>query len=331
MIRILLALLLLLAGATAADAQESGLAGRLHAIDGGTAEGVQVTGSCGGWSGSLRVDSTGAFSLLPECPAGAQPTLAIEDPEGRYLPSRSQARSRESPGRLDRLLVPRFWTIRSGTHAGTTVPVDLAAATTPACRDCSAFYFREDGDTLRSRSPGIPAWLEHSLPLRVAFDHEEGARVTPRDSAAFMEAAFALEADLGRRWFRPAQLEDIFNVPDGDPFGSLIVSIDPLLSSAGRGNWAGQGGEILAGIVYLQSARHIHDPRSAGIVAHEIMHTLGFGHTCSWRSVMANQSCPGRRASAPTAEDVAHAQLLIRLRTLERKFGIYGTVREAGK
>ena len=118
----------------------------------------------------------------------------------------------------------------------------------------------------------------------------------------------------------------MFDDPAAERFGSIIVSIDPRLATAGRGNWAAQGGEIVAGVIYLQSVDLIRDQRNAGIVAHELMHTLGFGHTCSWRTVVAADRCPTRRADAPTPDDVAHAQLLLRLRTLERHYGIYGTI-----
>jgi hypothetical protein len=114
--------------------------------------------------------------------------------------------------------------------------------------------------------------------------------------------------------------------PPGDRLGSIIVGIDPGLETTGRGNWAAQGGEIVAGMVYLKSSRVIRDPENASVVAHELMHALGFGHTCSWPSVMAKESCPRLWEDAPTSDDVAHAQLLLRLRTLERKYGIYGSI-----
>lgn len=327
MARILLSVMALLAGLVQPTAgQGTGLTGVVHTVDGGTPAGARVLVACAGARDSAVVDSTGHFRIAAPC---AVPLRAVEivDPSGRYLPSIPRIRPRIGGGEPAFLLAPRVWKIASGTHAGQSVPVDFVGATTRACRACAAFYGAED--TVNMRPPGIPVWLEHSLPLRVAFSQEDGVAMTESDSVAFMSAAHALEVDLGRRWFQAAREEEIFGDPAAEDLGSIIVSIDPGMATAGRGNWAAQGGEIVAGVIYLQSTRLIGNPRYAGIVAHELMHTLGFGHTCSWRTVVAAERCPGRQAEAPTPEDVAHAQLLLRLRTLERHYGIHGSVAAA--
>ena len=297
--------------------------GTVHGVDAGSVAGVWVRGACGGAPDSARVGEGGAFRLEGAC-AGGTRSLEVVDPEGRYLPALVRLRPRVGGGEPVALLIPRVWKIATGTHAGEAVSVDLAGATAVPCRGCASFYAAED--TVLMRPPGIPVWLEHSLPLRVAFSQDDGVEVSERDSLAFMQVAEALETDLGRRWFQGAREEEVFDDPAAERFGSIIVSIDPGLETAGRGNWAAQGGEIVAGVIYLQSVALIRDQRNAGIVAHELMHTLGFGHTCSWRTVVAADRCPGRRADSPTPDDVAHAQLLLRLRTLERHYGIYGTI-----
>ncbi|MBW3630967.1 MAG: hypothetical protein KY464_16970 [Gemmatimonadetes bacterium] len=306
--------------------QGMGLRGVVHTVDGGTAAGARVFVACAGARDSAVVDSTGHFQIEVPC-AAAVGLVEIVDPSGRYLPSMPRIRPRVGGGEPAFLLTPRVWKIASGTHAGQAVPVDLVGATTRACRACAAFFSAED--TVNMRPPGIPVWLEHSLPLRVAFSQEDGVTMTESDSVAFMSVAHALEVDLGRRWFQPAREEEVFGDPAAEDLGSIIVAIDPGLTTAGRGNWAAQGGEIVAGVIYLQSTSLISNPRYAGVVAHELMHTLGFGHTCSWRTVVAAERCPGRRSDSPTPEDVAHAQLLLRLRTLERHYGIYGSVAAA--
>ena len=332
MIRTLALALLLALGTTArAPAQEveAGLSlrGRVRAVDGGAVAGAEARARCGPHGASATLDSVGRFWLSLPCPDAAA-SLELVDHGGRYLPARHELSAGGWRGERAFLLVPAVWTIATGSHAGARVPVNLRGATTPACRSgCSAFYTRED--TTAGRPPGIPVWLEHSLPLRLAFSADDGVQIPEADSIAFMRAAEELEADLGRRWFQPARYEQIFEVGPEDRFGSLVVSIDPLLRDAGRGNWAAQGGEIVAGVVYFQSTRVIRDPVYSGIVSHELMHALGFGHTCSWRSVMTNELCTRLHASAPTPADVAHAQLLVRLRTLERQLAIHGTIRAA--
>jgi hypothetical protein len=303
------------------------LTGSVRSVDGGPISDVRVYVSCGELEHFIALDAAGRFQFSIDC-SEAQPQFRIEDPEGRYLPSLPRTRDYARAKEPTFLLIPRVWHINSGTHAGRNVAVDLRGATAPVCRTgCSAYYPAED--TLRMTPSGIPFWLESSLPLRVAYNNEDGIRIDPADSLAFIRVAQSLEQDLGRRWFQPARLTDVFNAPPGDPFGSIIFSIDPQLSTPGRANWVAQRGEIVAGVVYFQSSRYIRHPGYAGIVAHELMHALGFGHTCSWRTVVAAETCPGRRASAPTPEDVAHAQLLLRLRTLERIHGIHGSIAAA--
>lgn len=63
-------------------------------------------------------------------------------------------------------------------------------------------------------------------------------------------------------------------------------------------------------------------PQGAELVIHELMHALGVGHTCAWRSVAADlRRCPGRRSPVPTAEDVAYTQVLYRVRHLQTARG----------
>jgi hypothetical protein len=303
------------------------LTGAVRSVNGGPIADVRVFVSCGALEDSVALDGAGRFELSIDC-SESQPHFRIEDPAGRYFPSLPRARDYARAKEPTFLVIPRVWNIASGTHSGRTVAVDLRGATAPSCRPgCSAFFPAED--TLRMSPAGIPFWLEGSLPLRLAYNNEDGIRIDPADSLAFIRVAEALEQDLGRRWFQPTRLTDVFNAPPGDPFGSVIFSIDPHLSTPARANWVAQRGEIVAGVVYFQSPRYIRDRAYAGIVAHELMHALGFGHTCSWRSVVAGETCPGRRANAPTAEDVAHAQLLLRLRTLERIHGIHGSIAAA--
>src|SRR5688500_13253752 len=175
-------------------AAHGGMSGTVYAVDAAPVAGVCVDGDCGGARDSARVGADGAFRLEGACAAGTR-TLEVVDPEGRYLPTVALLRPRVGGGDPAVLLVPRAWEIASGTHQGEVVGVDLAGATAVPCRGCASFYARED--TVLMRPPGIPVWLEHSLPLRVAFSKDDGVVVSERDSVAFMQVAEALETDLG--------------------------------------------------------------------------------------------------------------------------------------
>jgi hypothetical protein len=67
------------------------------------------------------------------------------------------------------------------------------------------------------------------------------------------------------------------------------------------------------------AVRRPADFRNAQLVAHEMLHALGFGHAMEWRSVMT------RTASASvttlTAQDVAYVQLIHRVRAAQASYG----------
>lgn len=228
------------------------------------------------------------------------------------------------------LLVPRTWRIVTGVHAGSEVEVDLAGATRPVCAGCDAFYGRVRGDENSRLPPGIPSWPPRAFPLDVAFDRENGARITAADSIAFWGIARSLENAFGLRLFRPAELRRVLAEIRDDGPGSLLVTVDPQLPGIGWGSYGGQSGDILAGTVHFRSTFTFRGPGADEVVAHEIFHALGFGHTCAWRSLVADpRRCRTQQTDTPTPQDVAHAQLLWRIRQLEREARISNTVEAA--
>jgi hypothetical protein len=66
------------------------------------------------------------------------------------------------------------------------------------------------------------------------------------------------------------------------------------------------------GTARLHSPR---DPELPSIVAHELMHALGYGHTTARLSAMQTRA-PG--LGSVTVEDAACAQLLMRLHALQQ-------------
>jgi hypothetical protein len=61
------------------------------------------------------------------------------------------------------------------------------------------------------------------------------------------------------------------------------------------------------------------DFRNAALIAHEMLHALGFGHAVEWRSVMTRTSSPS--VTALTAQDVAYVQLIYRIRAAQSIYG----------
>lgn len=314
-----------ISGAAAQEPSATVVSGRVIAAGGGDVRGVRVLAHAGVLADSARADSAGRFALaLPGVLAdslelrveGAAPGTAFHPARLRLAPS-AAAREQEI------VLVPRSWAIRTGRYAGREVEVSLERAFSPPCAGCTGFFraMRAPKDSARTRLQGWPA---ERFPLRVAFDREgTGEAVTAGDSATFWRDAQELEETLGADMFRPARYGDALPRDDGGPDDVILVWFDPDMHGLGGiGTAVSEGDEIGYGDLRLNRRALRQEESSPGLVAHELMHTLGFGHTCAWKSVVADvRRCPWMRAPGATEEDVAYAELAAEIRSLLRGRG----------
>ena len=331
---LLLTTLITIASALPAAAQEGPvLRGRVVTADGVPTAGMRVQAR---WQGpqdtvprrdSATVDSAGRFRMplpdsLPDTLTvivdAADPALRTHHPALARVP-RGQVRDREHGF----ILAPREWIVVAGHYAGRRVAVSPERARQPTCAGCSGFWIRMGG--LRG-GPGFQGWLSTRFPLRVAF--ERGASVplgAAPDSAAFWRAAAGVEAALGMDLFRPVTFaQTLPRTMEDDPDDVVLVRIDRTLTTGGLTTMVGSRGNVQYAGLALQRASAVLERDGLDLVQHELMHVLGLGHTCAWRSVLADVTrCPGRSAPAPTPEDVAYTQLLYRVRELQRS----GTLR----
>lgn len=202
-----------------------------------------------------------------------------------------------------------LWTIRGGSYHGVTIPVDRSIAA------LEGRFWRLTNVRGERRVVG---WNPSRLPAAVAF--RRNARVTSPDSAAFWSILRTLEADIGMRLFKPATLTG-----DDDPDDVIVVDVRPM--SAGPGltlvTWS-TFGSIYDARVFVGSHATLRNER---VVAHEMMHALGFGHTSAWFSLMNPAAAFAGRV---TAEDVAYIQAALASRSVnERGDMLSGLVRAA--
>jgi hypothetical protein len=195
--------------------------------------------------------------------------------------------------------VDSLWTIPAGEYKGRTVRIDPELA----ARRGSSFLrvSRLKGD---KRYVG---WNPSRLPARVAF--RPGRGITAADSLAFWSILNRMELDVGMRLFEPATIE-----AGSDPDDVIIVDTRFMPGDDGRTllSWSTNGG-VYDARVYLRSTSTLHSSR---VVAHEMMHTLGFGHTTAWNSIMSpNPMAP----TSLTAEDVAYTQFALSERGLNER------------
>jgi hypothetical protein len=246
------------------------------------------------------VNVSGAFRFDADLSdAGDSLDLIVDvDADPRpFAPVYKRIASNDSIAYRRPLLIAKNVAIQSGTYAGSTVAVSLDDAFTPICADpssaaCLAFF---------GLWPDQPVlWPEAAFPIPVAFFRRGGSpEITAEDSTVFWQNVAGLEAEFGRDLFRPADIGALGAVTaDGRPERGNAVSIDPAAAPALAGGFAQQG--------RLASARTRASTtvwlRQRYVMNHELVHVLGFGHTCSWESLMCGVS-PGRQSA--TRADVA--------------------------
>lgn len=325
--RLLPALITLLFTTAAPAAAQGTLRGRVVAADGAPVAGLrayvrwQPRGDTLPRTDSAVVDSAGRFRIA--LPAGLPDSLTLvvggaEAARGAHHPALARIARGEADREHGFVLAPREWTIRGGHYAGERVAISPVLARRPACPGCSAFWVRMPG----TRGPsGFQGWPSSRFPLRMAFERaaSEPAGAAP-DSAAFWRAAAGVEGALGRDLFRPVRFaQTLPDFRDENPDDVVLVRVDRALGTEGLTTMVGTRGTIEYAALSLRRASAALAPGGLELVAHELMHVLGLGHTCSWRSVLAETArCPGLRASAPTPEDVAYTQLLYHVRDLQR-------------
>jgi len=269
---------------------------------------------------STDVLPSGHFAALLPAAAGDDAELLVDaaDPSARrYHPSLLRVAAGGAAEERRIVLVPRWWTIPTGSYAGETVDIRVGAALA-SVGDGTRFWRLS-----RSPRPGAPAvvaWPAGRLPVPVAFrPSAAGEPVRAADSAAFWGIVRELERDFGRALFRPAS-----PYRDGPEDVGIGVAVDPSLHSQGLTfvTWNAEG-DVYDGDVAFRSVALLHDPR---VVAHEMLHALGLGHTNAWASVMSNAM---GRVGRATPGDVAYGQLLFAVRRAQQVYDAPHAIGEA--
>lgn len=346
------------AGTEPAGEEEGGTAvvsGRLVALGGASPAGAKVQGRWGVAEAGTEVGADGSFEVRLDRVPAMEGFLGVRPAEASNLRASLIRLPAALPVEgLTVLLLPARWTVRAGVHAGREVevhPADAADASVLPSYWGFTFPYQQEGrvqtvvDSTRW-SGGLTTWPGDAFPLPVALDREGSTSVpAPADSAALWEGLDRLEAVLGRDLFRPARLEELPpREPDlgGAVPGAVLVRVDSTLELRGRASpvstvatwleraevasWSGStvtrlavaSADARAGRIALRSPDAMAD---ATLVMHEAMHVLGAGHGCAWPSLQTY--CESLAEPEPTAEDVAHLEVLEAARAEEKRLDTF--------
>jgi hypothetical protein len=282
-------------------------------MDGRTPAGMRVRLVTADFADSVDVGADGRYEFRPShiFPDSAELWIRAADRRSaEYHPMVARLAAVETGPELNAVVVPTRWTIRSGAYDGTTLDVSAEAAlrrwrgVAPFARSAA-----EQGRHTRR----VVAWPPDALPLPVAFIREAPlSPISPSDSVAFWESVRQFEYHLGMHVFRPAEPSAV-----GDGHLGVEVVIDPRIPPAAVtwASWSSSGDLNDARV----AVRRPGDFRNTALVAHEMLHALGFGHATEWRSVMTRTA--EADITALTPQDVAYAQLIYGVRAAQAAHG----------
>ncbi|MGH7678847.1 MAG: hypothetical protein ACRENU_10300, partial [Gemmatimonadaceae bacterium] len=282
------------------------LSGTIVTLDGGPVPPLVLTVRSGAAFDTIPV-ATARFRKQVELP-DADVDLAVAPlSDAGYHAGTVRVTTPQALQDLSIALVPKTWRVTGGAYHGREVPIDPPGALRRPSG--SAGFWRLA--PLDARAPTqVLGWEESAFPLRIAF-HRQRSRepITPADSVEFWRVVEQMERDIGQRLFTPAQMP-------ADSMTPGVVTVE-IMADGAEGHtfvtW-NQSGDAYDGVLMFRRAQTLRDPH---VVTHELLHLLGFGHATAFRSV----SQQGSAESRLTPEDVAHAQIAMGLRRLQREIG----------
>lgn len=302
---------------------------RAWPLDGGVLPPLSVRAqTAGGRIDSVAAQSDGSAVLVVPTTDSVD-LRVISSGAGAYYSSQARVRaSRDTT--IDVILVPTHWTVRKGAYLGSEQTIDLVAA---FGSDTDDTHFLNKFSQVRTM---LVAWSPSSLPISIGFDTTRLWKpMTTTDSANFWQVTNDVNAIIGETVFKPAG-----PVPFA-PTGAIGVRLDSTVAALGeavlgtnlsRCSPAARVCTAVQGEIWMlrydvywggdHTMPYIPPltEESSRMIAHELMHTLGFGHACYWPSVMMVTKFQCVRVSSiptrPTATDVAYIELVFELAKL---------------
>ena len=287
------------------------IAGHVSAVDGGPTAGL-VAGVESGAGASIQdftasLDGTGTFQIAAPLTFGPTDSVSVlVDVNGgarRYHPTLALVpTTRASATALRPMLVPKTSVFSTPAYPSSSVDVSLGQAFQRVCTDdsnanCNSFF-------PQIWKTAVVLWNDADLPVPLAFNSlATTSPITAADSIALWGIIAEMQNELGRTLFVPASLSSL-PAPDTNGFSrkAVLVWVDSTLTGfAGYTNWTWDGSLNMTAAKTRVTANAALASRS--LMKHELLHALGFHHTCAWTTVMGGYGCGS--AQSVTKSDAA--------------------------
>jgi hypothetical protein len=287
------------------------IAGRVAAIDGGSVAGL-VAGVESGTGANVQdftasLDGTGAFQVAAPLTFGSADSMSVlvdvTSGARRYHPTFALvSTSRASSAAARPMLVPKTSVFSTPAYPSSSVDVSLTQGFQRVCTDdtnanCNSFF-------PQLWKSFVVLWNDADLPVPLAFNTQlTTSPITATDSINLWSVIGEMQNELGRQLFVPATLSSL---PAQDANGysrkAVLVWVDNTLTGfAGYTNWIWDGGlNMLSAKTRVTTNAAL---ASRSLMKHELLHALGFHHTCAWTTVMGGYGCAS--AQSVTKSDAA--------------------------
>ena len=296
------------------------ISGHVYAVDSGPLTGL-VAGIESGSGANIQdftdaLDANGNYQLGAPLTFGAADsmTLVVDLASGsrRYHPTMSLVpTTRVSATALRPMLIPTTSVFSTPVYPSSSVTVSLQEAFQRVCTDdtnanCNSFF-------PQIWKSAVVLWNDADLPVPLAFNTTlTTSPISAADSIALWTIINEMQNELGRALFVPATLSSL---PPQDVNGfsskAVLVWVDSTLSGfAGYTNWIWDGNlNMLSAKTRVTTNAAL---ASRSLMKHELLHALGFHHTCAWTTIMGGYGCTS--AQSVTKSDAAAFSLGYRTR-----------------
>lgn len=203
------------------------------------------------------------------------------------------------------VLLPASITIPTcSVYRGQAVPLDLIAGFKPASEGQTGFLDRVS-TMANSRLVVVANWNLASIPVAMSDTGGVAKQFSAQDSTELISTLAQFSSYM-------CQAFHMASVADARREGIVVVK-DPAFAALGAHSMAvpSTRGDYVRGEVVLRRL-FVNDVVARDsvrrTVMHEFLHVLGFGHSCSWPTVMTTGTiCPaGTYTFTPSPQDVAH-------------------------